>query len=412
MACKPLSFGSLSSTLVRKIKTCSRFSRVVQSVSLFIAGVVGLKDVFVSPAFNNINSLFFVYEYHPGAETLETKFPAGEKSRSGAYVAEESLWSFLIQLVAALKTIHEAGLAARTVLASKVLLTGKNRVRINCVGVDDFFNYDMRRNSMQTKQLEDIVSLGRLMVRLAAPGVDAIAYPNQLPRALESVAASYSPEFHQLILRLLGLSGSQGAQGRGGRGGNNQGANTPASFPTLDEVQMMLSSRVMGHIDKLYSYNDTLESELAKEVENGRLLRLLIKLGFVNERPEYDMSAGWSETGDRYLLKLFRDYVFHQVDEDGAPVLDFSHVIESMNKLDIGAEEKILLTSRDEKSMLVLSFKDLRRCLAEAFAELVQRQQQAQSQSQSQQQQQPPAAGPPSAPSPQPNAPSFYPPGR
>lgn len=336
-------------------------------------GVVGLKEVFTSSAFNNINSLFFVYEYFPGAETLELKFPVGDKSRPGAFISEESLWSFLIQLVAAIKAIHDAGLAARTVLASKVLLTGKNRIRLNCVGIDDFFNYDMRRNVVQAKQLEDVVSLGKLMVRLACPSLEAINNPNQLPRALESIAASYSAEFHQLLLRMLGLSGPAS-------GGGHRRQNQSASFPSLDEVQSHLTARAFGQVDKLYSYNDSLETEVSKEIENGRLLRLLIKLGFVNERPEYDMSAGWSETGDRYLLKLFRDYVFHQVDEDGAPVLDFSHVIESMNKLDMGVDEKILLTSRDEKSMLVLSFKDLRRCLAEAFTELVQRQQAAQAQ--------------------------------
>ncbi len=54
-------------------------------------------------------------------------------------------------------------------------------------------------------------------------------------------------------------------------------------------------------------------SELSKEVENGRLLRLLVKLGFINERPGGDVDKSWSETGDRYVLKLFRDHVFHQV---------------------------------------------------------------------------------------------------
>jgi hypothetical protein len=29
-----------------------------------------------------------------------------------------------------------------------------------------------------------------------------------------------------------------------------------------------------------------LETELMKELDNGRLLRLLVKLGFINERPE------------------------------------------------------------------------------------------------------------------------------
>eukprot|EP01122_Echinamoeba_exundans_P014171 TRINITY_DN6365_c0_g1_i1.p1 TRINITY_DN6365_c0_g1~~TRINITY_DN6365_c0_g1_i1.p1 ORF type:complete len:670 (+),score=153.29 TRINITY_DN6365_c0_g1_i1:180-2189(+) len=389
---KAISMTDGKSYVLRKVDAprSQQYDYGMQAVELWKSiqhpGVVGLKEVFVSPAFNNINSLFFVYEYFPGAETLELKFPIGDKSRPGAFISEESLWSFLIQLVAAIKAIHDAGLAARTVLASKVLLTGKNRIRLNCVGIDDFFNPDMRRNFIQAKQMEDIVSLGKLMVRLASPTVE-ITNPNQLPRALEAIAASYSPEFHQLLLRMLGLSGPASNQRRGGQA-------PPAAFPTLDEIQAHLSSRVFSHIDKLYSYNDSLESEMAKEIENGRLVRLLIKLGFVNERPEYDMSAGWSETGDRYLLKLFRDYVFHQVDEDGAPVLDFSHVIESLNKLDMGAEEKILLTSRDEKSMLVLSFKDLRRCLAEAFTELVQRQQQAQAQQQQQPTQQGQAAAP------------------
>lgn len=49
----------------------------------------------------------------------------------------------------------------------------------------------------------------------------------------------------------------------------------------------------------------------------------------------------WAETGDRYMLKLFRDYVFHQVTEDGRPWLDMSHVVQCLNKLDAGASEKV-----------------------------------------------------------------------
>lgn len=45
------------------------------------------------------------------------------------------------------------------------------------------------------------------------------------------------------------------------------------------------------------------------------------------------MDPGWSETGDRYLIKLFRDYVFHQVDEKGKPVIDMAHVITCLNKV-------------------------------------------------------------------------------
>lgn len=53
------------------------------------------------------------------------------------------------------------------------------------------------------------------------------------------------------------------------------------------------------------------------------------------------MDPAWAETGDRYLLKLFRDYVFHQVTADGRPWLDLSHVVYCLNRLDSGSLEKV-----------------------------------------------------------------------
>ena len=54
----------------------------------------------------------------------------------------------------------------------------------------------------------------------------------------------------------------------------------------------------------------------------------LIKMTF-----RFARDQRWSETGDRYIVKLFRDYVFHQVDEMGNPVLDLSHVLTCLNKV-------------------------------------------------------------------------------
>lgn len=45
------------------------------------------------------------------------------------------------------------------------------------------------------------------------------------------------------------------------------------------------------------------------------------------------MDTMWSETGDRYMLKLFRDYLFHQVDENGAPWMDMAHIVQCLNKV-------------------------------------------------------------------------------
>jgi PAB-dependent poly(A)-specific ribonuclease subunit 3 len=44
----------------------------------------------------------------------------------------------------------------------------------------------------------------------------------------------------------------------------------------------------------------------------------------------------WSETGDRDIVKLFRDYVFHQVDDHNNPVINLSHVLNKVNLIFYG----------------------------------------------------------------------------
>ena len=85
----------------------------------------------------------------------------------------------------------------------------------------------------------------------------------------------------------------------------------------------------------------------------------LAKMGFINERPEFDQNPQWRESGDRFLLKLFRDYVFHQVNDMGEPVVDFAHVFSCLNKLDAGTEERIMLVSRDEQACFIVTYKEV-----------------------------------------------------
>ena len=47
----------------------------------------------------------------------------------------------------------------------------------------------------------------------------------------------------------------------------------------------------------------------------------------------FHQDPNWSETGDRYLLKLFRDYLFHQITPSGTPWLDLAHIVQSLNKV-------------------------------------------------------------------------------
>jgi len=94
-----------------------------------------------------------------------------------------------------------------------------------------------------------------------------------------------------------------------------------------------------------------------------------------------------------YVLKLFRDYVFHSVDEVGNPVLDLTHVLLALNKVgfrkrweirkragrlttpplflsrqtDASLDEKIMLVARDEQSCLVVSYREIRNSIEKAY---------------------------------------------
>lgn len=57
----------------------------------------------------------------------------------------------------------------------------------------------------------------------------------------------------------------------------------------ITDLMPMIGARFYTQLDAVQNHSDNLENELAKEMENGRLLRLLVKLGSINERPEYSI---------------------------------------------------------------------------------------------------------------------------
>lgn len=186
------------------------------------------------------------------------------------------------------------------------------------------------------------------MLALACKSTSAVQREN-ISIALDIVGRSYTPDLRNLIMYLL--------------------ASQPPRRSVTD-LMPMIGARFYTQLDNLQNNAEVLENELSKEIENGRLFRLLSKLATVNERPELNLDAAWSETGDRYMLKLFRDYVFHQVTEEGRPWLDMAHIVQCLNKLDAGVPEKVCLMSRDEQSILVVSYSELKRCLDLSFEEV------------------------------------------
>jgi PAB-dependent poly(A)-specific ribonuclease subunit 3 len=154
----------------------------------------------------------------------------------------------------------------------------------------DVLEFETRKSPAELQQ-DDLLKLGRVVLSLMTR---AVITTKNTEDAIVLMKQHYSIDLQRVVLALLGgkLSISQIC--------NNQ----------------TVSDRIHEELDTAMAAADGLHSLLRNEYENGRVLRLLLKLGFVNERPadaSNPMLPHWSETGDQYVLKLFRDHVFHQV---------------------------------------------------------------------------------------------------
>lgn len=82
------------------------------------------------------------------------------------------------------------------------------------------------------------------------------------------VSRTYSQDFHTALLYLLSKP--------------NPPRKNIDDFLALPVVR----EKVFEELNGALLQGDSLEAELGRELENGRLVRLLTKFGFINERPE------------------------------------------------------------------------------------------------------------------------------
>lgn len=258
---------------------------------------------------------FIVFSYPPflsqGAVTFKERFFNNESSRSGIPLPESFIWSCLTQLVSAILAVHGSNLALRTLQLNHILCTQegclnspstslygipKVRLRINCVGVVDVLEFETRK-TLEELQREDMRALGCLLLSMTTGTEVSVSdiYRNNtqqqqsmfLNQYLGFVRQNYSRDLHSLIETLL---------------------NPTMPPPPIRAVAANMAIRVFEEMDGVHSSMDQMHDALLGVYESGRALRLMLKLAFVNERPEMGIDQRWSESGDCYILKLFRDF--------------------------------------------------------------------------------------------------------
>ncbi|OON14411.1 hypothetical protein X801_09795 [Opisthorchis viverrini] len=351
--------------------------------------VVGFRDVFFTNAFNDncgnltvfsFSAAVVVYEYTPCSSTLQqthmsdpmklTSFSSPfnisrtvrphSALKSGpsdlGMLPETTLWSYLVQLVHGIRFIHQQVHRACGILdPTKVLIQDGTRLRINCFGLKDILFHQSQDPNLAEDQAGDFVQLGKLLVGAACGTAEAIQ-TNQRVTSFNLLQRTYRPE---MVTLLRGLISGQ--------------------ITGVDQLMRATSPYVYDQLTTVSDHSDFLERQLFLGMECDRLFRLICKLQSIVERNDRNgTNPDWSETGDRYMLKLFRDFVFHQTDQLGAPYLDLSHIITTLNKVEASSHERLCLVSRDSQNVILMTYADIKQWLDSSFSHLVERHRQSQ----------------------------------
>ena len=307
--------------------------------------VVPLRELF-----SQNKAVFLVHDFLPGAQTLRDFILARGPN---ALLPENVIWSILTQILSGVRAVHNAGLACRDLSPARVLLTGRFRARLGCAGLIHALEPNSAASSIADQQFEDILWVARLTICLGSMSLQGLT---DLQSGAQFMQARYSQDLLAFALHPFKLQM------------NKQRC-------SVFDMLALASPALLAENDALYAHGDAMEENLSRMYDSDRMFRLMSKLSLICERPPppgVKPADSWSETDDRYLIKLFRDYVFHQIDDRGKPVVDFGHVIDCLNKLDAGSPERLLLASRDGRSFLVVSYDDVRVCIDKAFHELFQ----------------------------------------
>lgn len=258
-------------------------------------------------------AVFFVHHYHAGSMTLQERFfNHGQQGQGGGVPLPESLiWSCAVQLVSAVRAVHGNNLAVRALQLNHILCTPENimpmssfgmyglpklRLRINCVGIIDVLEFEARKG-LDELQNADLRALGCILLSMTTGteiNVNDIYRNNTtqqqsqiLMEYFQFVQTNYSREMYILIHSLL---------------------NPTVPPSNIRGVAASMAMRAFDELDVAYDCIDNRHGSLTGIYESGRALRLMLKLAFVNERPEFGIDSNWSESGDCYILKLFRDF--------------------------------------------------------------------------------------------------------
>lgn len=326
--------------------------------------LIKFRDIFQTTKFGDL-SICLIFDYYPNSLSLYDyhfvnfpKFP----------ITNNYLWIYLVQLTNVINSIHSQNLSIGDTLNwRKVLITGDpGRIKLShCNFVDLLFNDDTDAvasssgSTIERQQQLDYKYLGQLLFDLSINiensnnnttpkehRVDEIT-----PQSIDDMR-HIDDKFKDILKYLL--------------------SDSCDSKKNVHDLTSHFYDKMFMVLESSQTYTEYMESVLSRELENGRLFRLINKLNCIFGRIESRIDINWSESGTKFPIILFYDYVFHQVDSNGKPKMDLTHVLRCLNKLDAGIQEKLMLVTPDELNCIIISYKELKDLIESTFRSITQ----------------------------------------
>lgn len=160
-----------------------------------------------------ISAVCVVYDYYPAALTLEQRhlLPSLDASTPPSTfpspLSEDTLWSYTCQLVSAIHAAHSVSMPLYDAISvRRVLVVAPNRLRISNLAIRDILlsksDAAPPNKPLRLYQLDDLFSLGKLLLTLATVMGSGDVWPQHMPDTVDPTLEQSLPSHLRAMFRL------------------------------------------------------------------------------------------------------------------------------------------------------------------------------------------------------------------
>jgi PAB-dependent poly(A)-specific ribonuclease subunit 3 len=292
------------------------------------------------------------YQFIKGARSLPEHIVCHQEFSEGV------VWSVAAQLVSLVRHFHSLDTPLRTLHLSKLMLcddleattdaqdgtgqapvpaaTGTQRVLFTGLGMLDILD-PLPPGGVPQAMRRDFASLAEVlddMMMASAKIAAQRAMGNSMtPASAQAVTAALNASFSPALSEFVRIC---------------------REATSIDAICAAIGPRMAAELGNQMGSAEYVRKEALKEVHNGRLMKLLIRLNMV-----YAYLQNAQDYDPYYTVRLFFQHLFAPIDDHNRPRRDWGLIYHGLNKFDTRSDDLLQLISPDTGTILVVSYADI-----------------------------------------------------